>query len=92
MSLISAYIVPGIPSPADRSSPIWICFDCWEAAGRPPANTYDDDSVLVDALSEGTPQDLLHATHCERCGQVFPFVQEAYIEKATEQLKEEQGI
>jgi len=75
MSRISAYGVQGSPSPDHPSGTMLICFDCWDALGRPDATTFDDIWLLRDSIKDEGAQKVL--SHCDRCKKKFPFVSNA---------------
>jgi hypothetical protein len=87
MSRISAYIIPGYPSPGHPSDPMWLCFDCWKALGKPDATPFDDIWLLLDSTKDEGAREVF--THCGRCGRMFPFVEDACASEAFARLRGE---
>ena len=71
LSYVAKYDVPGlIPD-----SPISLCYDCWERAGRPTAEQHSDDAVF-DWAKENDAALYEKLIHCELCGGKFAFVKD----------------
>ena len=87
MSRISAYNVQDSPSPGHPSNSMLICFDCWDALGRPDAITFDDIWLLRDSIKDEGAREVL--THCDRCGKTFPFVAEAIVSETIARFRGE---
>ena len=81
-----AYYVQCSLSPDHPSGTMLICFNCWDALGRPDATTFEDIWLLRDSIKDEDTQKLL--THCDHCREKFPFVSIADIHEVEARLRD----